>query len=75
MAHNDLMAPPPHHYARLAELGVVANLSWQWAGLTDALEETYRRLLGPPPRRTWSENLRQVFRCRCDRGLEQRLAD
>lgn len=47
MAHNDLMAPHPHHYARLAELGVVANLSWQWAGLTDAQEETYRHLLGP----------------------------
>lgn len=45
MEYNDLMAP--HQYARLAELGVVANLSWQWAGLTDAQEETYRRLLGP----------------------------
>lgn len=44
MAHNDLMAP--HQYARFAELGVVANLSWQWAGITETLLETYRTQLG-----------------------------
>ncbi|EAU0668425.1 amidohydrolase [Salmonella enterica] len=44
LAHNDLMAP--HQYARFAELDVVANLSWQWAGLTDELMAAYQRLLG-----------------------------
>lgn len=44
MAHNDLMAP--HQYRRFAELGVTANLSWQWAGLPEGLTEMYQRLLG-----------------------------
>lgn len=44
MAHNDLMAS--HQYRRFAELGVTANLSWQWAGLPKGLPEAYQQLLG-----------------------------
>ncbi|EBS7636780.1 amidohydrolase family protein [Salmonella enterica] len=44
MARNDLMSP--HQYRRFAEPGVVANLSFQWAGLPEGLPETYRHLLG-----------------------------
>ena len=44
MAHNDLMSP--HQYRRFAALGVVANLSFQWAGLPEGLPETYQHLLG-----------------------------
>lgn len=44
MAHDDLVAP--EQYTRFADLDVIANLSWQWAGITEEMMETYRQRLG-----------------------------
>lgn len=59
MAHNDLTAP--HQYQRFAELGVVANLSFQWAGLPEGLPETYHELLGANRAENWLETHGKFF--------------